>query len=136
MRARVLIYNPTLGALLLIHRNKNDRDYWVIPGGGAQGSETPIQTAQREIKEELDLTLMADKMTPMFAIDEDEKQVVFWTETQFSKTPVIHGEEVARSGRTNRYQPAWVALGKIETIDLMPAEAKSQLLRDLNQLES
>lgn len=55
MRARVIIYNPKSDSILLIHRKKNGRDYWVIPGGGAKNQETPTQTAIREIKEELDL---------------------------------------------------------------------------------
>ena len=39
MRARVILYNSENDAILLIHRLKNGRNYWVIPGGGAKGNE-------------------------------------------------------------------------------------------------
>ena len=57
MRARVILYNKENKAVLLIHRFKNGRNYWVIPGGGAKGHETPIDTAIREINEELSIHL-------------------------------------------------------------------------------
>ena len=57
MRARVILYNSENDAILLIHRLKNGRDYWVIPGGGAKGNETTVETAIREINEELSIQL-------------------------------------------------------------------------------
>ena len=53
MRARVILYNNENKAVLLIHRLKNGRNYWVIPGGGAENNEAPVDTAIREINEEL-----------------------------------------------------------------------------------
>lgn len=49
--------------ILLMHRRKNDQEYWVIPGGHVEGGETPEQTVQREIKEELSL-----EVTPLSKI--------------------------------------------------------------------
>ena len=63
MRARVILYNSENDAMLLIHRLKNGRDYWVIPGDGAEGNETPVETALREIKEELNIQLKPADLT-------------------------------------------------------------------------
>lgn len=71
MRARVIIYNPKLDSILLIHRKKNGRDYWVIPGGGAKGAETPIQTAIREIEEELGLIFSSQELFGIFEMGKE-----------------------------------------------------------------
>ena len=125
MRARVVLYNPELKAILLIHRLKNERDYWVIPGGGAENQETPIETAIREINEELKIKLLPEKLKQLIEIDDE---VFFLTQTGQTKAPRISGEEKERSSTKNIYEPAWVALKDLTTINLMPPEIAQQLL--------
>lgn len=128
MRARVIIYNPKLDSILLIHRKKNGRDYWVIPGGGAKNQETPTQTAIREIKEELDLDFVPQELSSIFEIaEEDEVQKVFFAETHIIKAPTINGEELNRSNKNNIYLPTWVKLNAIAKINLLPLEGKRKL---------
>lgn len=50
MRARVVLYNPELKAILLIHRLKNERDYWVIPGAVQK-------TRKRQLKLQLEKSM-------------------------------------------------------------------------------
>lgn len=125
MRARVVLYNPELKAILLIHRLKNERDYWVIPGGGAENQETPIETAIREINEELKIKLLPEKLKQLIEIDDE---VFFLTQTGQTKAPRISGEEKERSSTKNIYEPAWVTLKNLTTINLMPPEIAQQLL--------
>ena len=66
MRARVILYNKENKAVLLIHRLKNGRNYWVIPGGGAENNETPVDTAIREINEELNIHLKSADLIHFF----------------------------------------------------------------------
>ena len=125
MRARVVLYNPELKAILLIHRLKNKRNYWVIPGGGAENQETPIETAIREINEELKIKLLPEKLKRLFEID---NEVIFLTQIKQTKVPQISGEEKKRSDTKNIYDPAWIALKDLTTINLMPPELAQQLL--------
>ncbi|WP_278960423.1 NUDIX domain-containing protein [Lactobacillus apis] len=90
MRARVVLYNPELKAILLIHRLKNERDYWVIPGSGTKNWETPIETTIREINEELKIKLLPEKLKQLIEIDDE---VFFLTQTGQTKAPQISGEE-------------------------------------------
>ena len=125
MRARVIIYNPDLTAILLIHRQKKQRNYWVVPGGGAKRSETPRETAIREINEELRIELTPAQLRQLFVIDDE---YFFLTDYRQKAVPDISGEEKERSTSTNVYRPAWVTLSELLKINLMPPALSSKIL--------
>lgn len=125
MRARVIIYNPDLTAILLIHRQKKQRNYWVVPGGGAKRSETPRETAIREINEELQIELTPAQLRQLFVIDDE---YFFLTDYRQKAVPDISGEEKERSTSTNVYRPAWVSLSELLKINLMPPALSSKIL--------
>lgn len=124
MRARVIIYNPDLAAILLIHRQKKQRNYWVVPGGGAKKGETPQATAIREINEELQIGLTPAELRQLFAIDEEYFFLTYFRQTA---VPNISGEEKERSTSTNVYRPAWVSLSELLKINLMPPELSKKI---------
>ena len=125
MRARVIIYNPDLTAILLIHRQKKQRNYWVVPGGGAKRSETPRETAIREINEELRIELTPAQLRQLFVIDDE---YFFLTDYRQKAVPDISGEEKERSTSTNVYRPAWVTLSELLKINLMPPVLSNKIL--------
>lgn len=125
MRARVIIYNPDLAAILLIHRQKKQRNYWVVPGGGAKKGETPQATAIREINEELQIGLTPAELRQLFAIDEEYFFLTYFRQTA---VPNISGEKKERSTSTNVYRPAWVSLSELLKINLMPPELSKKIL--------
>ena len=73
MRAGVILYNLNMKQLLLIHRWKNGKEYFVIPGGGVNLNETVLQAAQREIREELGWTLSEKMLKPAFSFSNTGK---------------------------------------------------------------
>lgn len=125
MRARVIIYNPDLTAILLIHRQKKQRNYWVVPGGGAKRSETPRETAIREINEELRIELTPAQLRQLFVIDDE---YFFLTDYRQKAVPDISGEEKERSTGTNVYRPAWVTWSELLKINLMPPALSNKIL--------
>lgn len=125
MRARVIIYNPDLAAILLIHRQKKQRNYWVVPGGGAKKSETPRETAIREINEELQIELTPAQLRQLFVLDDE---YFFLTDYRQKAVPDISGEEKERSSSTNVYRPAWVSLSELLKINLMPPALSNKIL--------
>ncbi|WP_279080464.1 NUDIX domain-containing protein [Lactobacillus apis] len=96
-----------------------------MPGGGAENQETPIETAIREVNEELEIKLLPEKLKQLFEID---NEVIFLAQAGQTKAPRISGEEKERSSTKNIYEPAWVALKDLTTINLMPPEIAQQLL--------
>lgn len=134
MRAGIIIYNPLLDKLLLIHRWKDGQEYFVIPGGTIEPEERPLEAALREIKEEVDLTFSADKLRTAFSFNNQGKEEhYFYTDLSTADTPLMQGEEVQRSSRQNIYQPEWVSLRDIDSHNLRPESLKSLLLEFLTQ---
>lgn len=125
MRARVIIYNPELTAILLIYRQKKQRNYWLVSGGGAKRSETPRETAIREINEELQIELTPAQLRQLFVIDDE---YFFLTDYRQKAVPDISGEEKEWSTSTNVYRPAWVTLSELLKINLMPPALSNKIL--------
>lgn len=128
MRARVILYNSENDAILLIHRLKNGRDYWVIPGGGAEGNETPVETALREIEEELNIQLKPADLIHLLEYKSQENEHFFFAEMPFIAAPEISGEEKERSNNANVYQPDWVAVKDLTQINLMPPKIACKII--------
>lgn len=130
MRARVVLYNPKLDSILLIHRHKAGRDYWVIPGGGAKQSETPRQTAIREINEELMIKLVPQELHKLLVVN---SEFIFLAQIKQTFAPEISGEEKQRATNDNVYQPAWVLQSDLTKINLMPPDIGEKIQSAIKQ---
>lgn len=134
MRAGVIIYNPFLNKILLIHRWKDGQEYFVIPGGTIEPEERPLEAALREIKEEVNLSFSADQLRTAFSLNNQGKEeYYFYTELSTAETPLMQGEEAQRSSPKNIYQPEWLSLRDIDSHNLRPESLKSLLLEFLTQ---
>ena len=134
MRAGVIIYNPFLDKILLIHHWKNGQEYFVIPGGTIEPGEKALGAALREMKEEVNLSFSADQLRTAFSLNNQGKEEhYFYTDLSTADTPLMQGEEVERSSLQNVYQPEWVSLRDIYSHNLRPESLKSLLLEFLTQ---
>ena len=55
--AHVLVIDPAERVLLMHGAGIGPADYWVLPGGGVEPGETPLEVAIREVREETGLQL-------------------------------------------------------------------------------
>ena len=96
MRAALMITRRN--KILLIHRFKDGREYYVFPGGGVENAEKPTEAAKREAKEELNLDVVLGE--EIFKnINRGEPEVYFWVK-KFSKHRIkIIGEELERQSK-------------------------------------
>lgn len=70
-RAGVVVYCASMKSILLIHRKKKDKDYWVVPGGGLESNESYEDAAKRELMEELGLSIQ--EMSELCTITFDDR---------------------------------------------------------------
>jgi 8-oxo-dGTP pyrophosphatase MutT (NUDIX family) len=104
------LYNPKERSVLLHKRDADapvNPNTWAFFGGLKEGNETPKQTFQRELKEELDIDIPEDKIIPLCDYLNEELQTyryVFYVESDLPKEQMIllEGEDFD-----------WIPVGKV-----------------------
>ncbi|MFV8797329.1 NUDIX domain-containing protein, partial [Yersinia sp. LJYL362] len=54
-----VIYAKNSGRVLMLQR-RDDPDFWQSVTGSLEGDETPLETAQREVKEEVGIDILGE----------------------------------------------------------------------------
>ena len=129
-RAGIIIKNTNTNKIVLIKRIKNNQLYWVIPGGGIEANETPLNTAIREAYEETGLTIDPTSLT---LIIKEHEHTYYQYKCTKEYTLQLVGEELERVSPTNIIQPEWVDIHTLNTIDLLPSHIKEELIIILSQ---
>lgn len=98
VRVSAIILNPSKTKILLIHRLKDGKEYWVFPGGGVEAGETLGDAMVREIQEETGLAVkkIIENRENDFIVEVDEAK------------PVMSGPEVQTAA--DWYNPEWVII--------------------------
>lgn len=138
-RAGVIVIHDD--AILLMHRVKNEKEYYVFPGGTVEEGESTQEAAVRELFEETTITGKNAKLIYELQINdiplEDDvlghkKELLFLCD-YVSGTPELKekSEEFQRSSSKNYYKPVWFPLDKVDQILLYPLEVRDQLKQDV-----
>lgn len=117
--------------LLLIHRKKEGREYWVFPGGGLEEKETYKEGIKREILEEAGLEIKPIKL--LYKLQGgDIKNFHLYYLCQLVKNGKLKftGPEKEKN-KDQVYQPEWVLISKIAETPVLPIEIKETFLGDL-----
>ena len=117
--------------ILLIHRVKPERDYYVWPGGKIESGESEEQALRREMKEELNFEIGRSKY--LFTIDYSDHDEIYYLVGEFSGVLTLGGPEKERMSAQNKYSFNWVKLGDLNKVpNLVPAEAVEKILFELS----
>ena len=130
---RVGIVVLTQKEVLLIKRFKNNRHYWVFPGGHKRKNEQLVETAIRELKEETNLPAKKENLKQILVYFSafSQRKEVFYLLKKDKPLPIkIIGEEKERNSTANSYRLVWYPLEKIGQIKdvLYPEEVKNWLI--------
>jgi 8-oxo-dGTP pyrophosphatase MutT (NUDIX family) len=106
------------GALLLIHRRKPGRDYYILPGGGVELDESFENAVVREVKEETGLDVLGIQRLYSYKYRGSE-EVYFLTRVPAGE-PALGGSEALRQSPTNQYSFEWITPEQLEEINLQP----------------
>jgi inorganic pyrophosphatase len=117
------------GTILLIHRLKDGKEYYVVPGGGIEPDETGAQAAVREAKEETGLdVILGEKIGENKTAEGCE---YFYIAKSWSGTPALGGPEAQRQSPTNNYKLEWMPIEKLDDINLRK-ETQEILMKHLS----
>lgn len=130
MRARAvaIILNDRAEVLLMLRR-KAGRAYATLPGGGIEPGETPAQACVREVLEEVNLTVTVGP--PLLVLENiGNLEHYFRAQVQSGEMRLGDGPEAIRSSDENWYSPQWVPLTQLESVNLVPEQAR-ELVREV-----
>jgi 8-oxo-dGTP pyrophosphatase MutT (NUDIX family) len=118
--------------ILLIHRFRKGKDFWVIPGGSVEEGESLEEAGKREIKEETNLDVEIGEKLWEYENDyygDGIRKEYYFLAKNFSDGEVrMTGEELERASEQNQFHPEWVSLAKIKDLNLKPEFAKEKIL--------
>ncbi len=122
-RAGIILWCKSKRKLLLIRRIKNNKTYWVVPGGGVETGESFETAARREVYEEIGfISDNIEEFVTIYVEDACEKYFLATVDDTFEF--VIQGEEAGRCNELNQYIPEWISIDELGSIKLLPFQLK------------
>ena len=111
------------GRLALIERHREDRHYWVIPGGSIETGESIEGAAQREAEEELGVAVELGQLR--LRIDHVEENGAHQRQWYFDATVatddiVMRGPEHGYGAQFGTYAAVWVDLDAVACDHVLP----------------
>ncbi len=111
--------------VLLIHRVKGGREYWVFPGGGLEESDaSPQEGLKRECKEELGLEV---EVGTLFSEDVFNEQLELFYACKITggKLGTGTGPEFSRDpAQAGTYELQWIPLDELAQKDVQPHKVR------------
>ena len=127
MRATAVIIKD--GLILLIHRFMDNREYYVLPGGGVEEGETVEEAVIREVKEETSFDAKINKKLLEKFDDYDKRMHHFFLITDFSGDMKLGGPEARRNSKSNSYALEWHKLEDAFNLPLKPEFVKLEIVK-------
>ncbi len=117
------------GKVLLIHR-KNEKEFYVFPGGGVEEGETVEQAILRELMEETSIIVKINKILEHKIYDDGTENYAYLCD-YISGEPYLADnspEKIEMKDGIEYYNPVWVDIKDLENLTVWPEEAKRQLI--------
>ena len=105
--------------LLVIYRQKLDREYYVLPGGSVEPGESIEQACVREVREETGLDVVIQRQIWTY-VNNGRTEHYFWATVVGGKV-LLGYPEGARQSASNRYTLGWIDAQQLAQINLQPA---------------
>ena len=127
---RGIIYDDN--QMFFIHRVKNDREYYVFPGGGVENRETLLEALNRELSEEINVKVRFIKELYTL-VTEDRIEHYMLCQYLSGEFGIGNGPEyTANDYKTHgEYHPVKIKITDLINYNIVPESIKKQVLIDL-----
>lgn len=117
--------------LLVRHRKEGVYDFWVAPGGGVQGTESLAEAAEREVREETGLKVVAERLIYVEEFYQPEtRHCKFWFVAKLAggtlsvEAPEAVVEYIVEAG--------WHTQEQVNSMQVFPEVLKTRYWQDLS----
>lgn len=122
--------------ILLIHRIKRGREYWVFPGGGVEKTDADHKSAlTRECKEELGVDVRVGDLFTTYEFGEtgkEQREYFYSCEITGGKLGTGSGPEFQKGTHyEGMYALEWISLKDFLTKNIQPEEVKKELQKEV-----
>jgi 8-oxo-dGTP pyrophosphatase MutT (NUDIX family) len=114
--------------IALLHRKKEGRDYYVVPGGGIEDDESIEEAAKRELWEETGLKLIKSRL--WFEEDCGGGHIYYFLGEAEGEKLELLGEEKEENSETNWYNPEWIDLEDVKKLTVYPECLVKKLIEE------
>lgn len=114
------------GKVAVIKRNREGEEYYVFPGGGIEEGESPEQATIREAFEELGVQI--DGLECLGTVEFNGKQHYFTAKIVGGTFGTGQGEEYEEQRNRGQYEPMWIPIVELESLDVRPMEIAKRLI--------
>lgn len=118
------------GRILLVrHRREGVYDFWVAPGGGVQGTESLADAAEREVREETGLHVVAEQLVYVEEFYQpDTRHCKFWFVARFvGGTPTVLAPEAVSE---HIVEAGWYTQDQLPSLQLFPELLRTRYWQD------
>jgi 8-oxo-dGTP diphosphatase len=115
--------------VLLVHRIKEEREYWVLPGGSVELGESVEEACHREVMEETGLTVCI--LRHVLALENAGRREDYFLAHPTGGTLRLGEPERSRRSPTNQYLLEWVDRFVLDQINFQPEELRDTIAEQL-----
>ena len=115
--------------ILLIHRFKNGKEYYVLPGGSIEKGESLKEAAIREVKEETNLDVDVELLWEYEEDYQGKRKGYYFLAKSYEGDLKLGGEEAKINSVNNLYSLEWFPINEIKKALFYPEEIGRRILK-------
>ncbi len=130
VRAVAILINED--EIMLIHRSRNGKEFWVLPGGGVEEKEKVENAVVREVEEETSVKCEIVKLLYTYIYPGLGHKQYYYLCKHISGEPKLgdFNEMQTMKDEDQTYEPVWVRIEDLPNKLLYPLEIREWIIQD------